>query len=281
MVFSDDEKAVIKNDYLEKQWSAYRICKEHPTKKWHKTSVQNLINRFKVFGSMDRRPGSGRPRTVTTPDNEALVNELICSQEEKPGTHLSPREIEKHTGIKRSSVIRMVKRNGYKQYKRLKTPRVNAATKQRRTERAAALAERFGKSKRSIERCVWQDEKDFTLEVPFNSQNSRVYSKGQKGDVPDASLFHQKNKQSKKVMVSACISWYGATKPFFVSGDGVKVNAVSYHKHLDKQLIPEINKLVSRKDWVYIQDSAPSHRSNLVQDYLKEKLRKRFVKLGE
>eukprot|EP00111_Clytia_hemisphaerica_P021584 TCONS_00063476-protein len=110
MVFSDDEKAVIKNDYLEKQWSAYRICKEHPTKKWHKTSVQNLINRFKVFGSMDRRPGSGRPRTVTTPDNEALVNELICSQEEKQGTHLSPREIEKHTGIKRSSVIRMVKR---------------------------------------------------------------------------------------------------------------------------------------------------------------------------
>jgi len=42
MVFSGDEKAVIKNDYLEKQWSAYRICKEHPTKKWHKTSVQNL-----------------------------------------------------------------------------------------------------------------------------------------------------------------------------------------------------------------------------------------------
>ena len=99
---------------------------------------------------------------------------------------------------------------------------------------------------------MWQNEKDFTLEVPFNSQNSRVYSKGQKGDVPDASLFHQKNKKSKKVMVSACISWYGATKPFFVSDYGMKVNAVSYQKHLDKQLIPEIDNLVSRKDWVYI-----------------------------
>ena len=61
----------------------------------------------------------------------------------------------------------------------------------------------------------------------------------------------------------------------------MKVNAVSYHNHLDKQLIPEIDNLVSRKDWVYIQDSAPSHRSNLVQGYLKDKLRTRFVKSGE
>jgi len=61
---------------------------------------------------MDRRPGSGRKRTVTTPENEMIVKELICSQEDNPGSHLSPREIEKNTGIKRSSVVRMVKRNG-------------------------------------------------------------------------------------------------------------------------------------------------------------------------
>ena len=198
MVFSDEDKAVIKNDYQEKDWSAGRICKEHPSKKWHRTSVQNLINRFKAFGTMERRPGSGRPRTVTTPENEALISELICSQEDKPGTHLSPREIEKCTVIKRSSVVRMVKKNGYQQYKRLKTPRVTAATKQRRAERATALAEKFGKSKRSIERCVWQDEKDFTLEVLFNSQNSRVYCKGKKADVPDANLFHQKIGKAEK-----------------------------------------------------------------------------------
>ena len=53
--------------------------------------------------------------------------------------------------------------------------------------------------------CVWQDEKDFTLEIPFNSQNSRVYGKGKKNDVPNASLSHEKNRQSKKVMVSACL----------------------------------------------------------------------------
>ena len=85
---------------------------------------------------------------------------------------MSPREIEKHTGVSRSSVRRIVKRKGMKSFKHLKTPRMSEATRERRTERAGALAERFGKNGRTIERCVWQDEKDFTLEVPLNPQNS-------------------------------------------------------------------------------------------------------------
>ena len=39
--------------------------------------------------------------------------------------------------------------------------------------------------------------------------------------------------------------------------------------------------MMKRKDWIFIQDSAPSHRANLVQDFLSEKLSKRFVKYSE
>ena len=196
MVFSDDDKAVIKNDYVEKGWSAYRICKEHPTKKWYKGSVQRLINQFKENGTIKRRPGSGRPKSAITPENEEIVKQLICSQEESPGTHMSPREIVRHTGIKRSSIVRMVKKNGWKQYRHIKTLQMSEGTKKQRTERAGALAERFS-NKRSVEKCVWPDEKDFTLEVPLNHQNSRVYGKNRKGDISDDSLFHNTNRQSK------------------------------------------------------------------------------------
>ena len=112
MVFSDNDKAVIKNDYVENGWSAYPTCKEHLTKKWYKGSVQRLINRFKENGTMKRRPSSGRPRPAITPENEEIVEQLIWSQEESPGTHMSPRAIERNTGIKRSSIVRMVKKNG-------------------------------------------------------------------------------------------------------------------------------------------------------------------------
>ena len=39
--------------------------------------------------------------------------------------------------------------------------------------------------------------------------------------------------------------------------------------------------MMKLKDWIFIQDSAPSHRGNLVQDFLLEKLNKRFVKYSE
>ena len=105
---------------------------------------------------------------------------------------MSPREIERHTGIKRSSIVRMVKKNGWKQYKRIKTPRMSEGTKKRRTERAGALTEKFS-NKRSVEKYVWQDEKDFTLEVPLNHQHSRVYGKNRKGDISDDRFFHSTN----------------------------------------------------------------------------------------
>ncbi|XP_066927411.1 uncharacterized protein [Clytia hemisphaerica] len=132
---------------------------------------------------MDRRPGSGRPITATTEENGDLVEEMICSQEEVPGTHISPQEIAPMIGISRSSVKRLVKRRGYKQFKRMKTPRMSEVTRQRRTERSGRLADRFERNPRLIEKCAFQDEKDFSLEVPLNHQNDRVYFKGGKKDV--------------------------------------------------------------------------------------------------
>ena len=45
-----------------------------------------------------------------------------------------------------------------------------------------------------------------------NLQNDRVYGKGKKPDIPDENLLSSTNKMSKKVMLSAAISWYGKTK---------------------------------------------------------------------
>ena len=43
----------------------------------------------------------------------------------------------------------------------------------------------------SIERCVWQDKKDFTLEVPVNNQNNWVYRSGKQENVSNDCLFHK------------------------------------------------------------------------------------------
>ena len=61
-------------------------------------------------GTMNRKEGSGRPRSVTTEENTDLIEELICSQEEAPRTHLAPCRIAEQTRISRSSIRRMIKR---------------------------------------------------------------------------------------------------------------------------------------------------------------------------
>ena len=91
-------------------------------------------------------------------------------------THLAPSKIVKQTGISCLSIKRIIKRN-FRQFKRVKTPEMNDGYCNRRYDRTIALAENFEHNTRMIEKSVWQDEKDFTLDVPVNLQNNQVYGK--------------------------------------------------------------------------------------------------------
>ena len=86
MVFSKEDKITIQNDYEVKGWSAYKTWKELSSKNWTYTSVKRLLKCFKESGIMNRKEGSGRPRSVTTEESTDLIEELICSQEEVPHT---------------------------------------------------------------------------------------------------------------------------------------------------------------------------------------------------
>jgi len=85
-------------------------------------------------------------------------------------------------------------------------------------------------------------------------------------------LFHQSNRQSKKVGISLFIMEW-RYKTFFVN-DNTKFYQ---QKHLQKDLLPAIDKETKRNDWIFHQNSALSHRSKLVQTFLEEKLKNRFV----
>ena len=121
---------------------------------------------------------------------------------------------------------------------------------------------------------MFQDEKDFSLQVPTNCQNNRVYFNGRKKDVQPERLYSEGNKFSKKVMVPTVITWKGVSQPFFIGENGTKVNGASYLKNLCDDLIPTVEAMYPNKDF----GSAPSHRANQLQNFLKQKLKFRFVK---
>ena len=102
MVFSSE--AIIKHYCKDKGWNAYQIWQRNPEKKWDKRSVARLVGRFKVRGTMDRKPGSGRPPQASSDENVEEALEMISSQDSQPGTHVPPRAIARELDVSRSTV---------------------------------------------------------------------------------------------------------------------------------------------------------------------------------
>jgi len=79
MILSDKDKILIKSLYL-KGYTAKKLTDEFLEKSWTKRGVNKLF-RFKKLrdtGAVDRRPGSGRPRSAARTEENAnlLLSEV-------------------------------------------------------------------------------------------------------------------------------------------------------------------------------------------------------------
>ena len=134
-------------------------------------AVYNLIKKIKETGLTEYHKGSGRPVTATTGENASIFEELVCSQDNEPGTHETNHTSDINQQII-SSLLGQEKESHC--YKRLKTPQMNSACHKRRAECAGKFLQHF--SIHSLRRLVFQDEKDFSLQVPANRQNNEFIS---------------------------------------------------------------------------------------------------------
>ena len=91
-------------------------------------------------------------------------------------------------------------------------------------------------------------------------------------------LYNEGYKFSKKAIVTAVITWKGVSQPFFIGGNGMKVNRTFYLKRLRDDLIPAVEAMYPNKYFAFVQDRAPSHHANQGQNFLKQNWKSRFVK---
>lgn len=197
------------------------------------------------------------------------MSELICSQDDDPHSHKSPREIERETGIPRSSVQRIVKQDlQLKTYKRVIGQKLNENVKLKRLQRSRQLLERFP-NERSVRSIWFTDEKTFTIATPVNSQNDRFYSvETKKSQVPERRLIRERDHFSRGIMVSVGVSRIGKTSVVFVE-PGAKVNSRYYCEHvLGQGLLPAIQATCGRHNWTLQQDGAPSHTARNTINFL-------------
>jgi AraC-like DNA-binding protein len=256
---TDDDRVLIRILRTDKGWNSYQMIKEFPNRGWNRNTLNRIICQIDNTGTWTRKRYE-RQCTARTPANIARVAELICSQEDDPGTSKSPREIERETGISRRTVQRIAKDNlNLKIFRRREVQQLSDADTVKRLNACKRLKKRMTVDK--IERTWFSDEKIFTVQTPTNTQNDRVYAAvNTKRDVAPARLLKGRKHFSQSVMVSVAVSKLGKTDPFFVT-PRAKINSAYYCEEVLKRgLLPDIRRH-SGDNFIFQQDGAPAHRS--------------------
>ena len=75
------------------KYGATRIANDHPEYEWNVHGVKELLKKIDETGSISREEASRRLKTVHTEESIELVEEIILSQEDQPGTYSTTAEI--------------------------------------------------------------------------------------------------------------------------------------------------------------------------------------------
>ena len=268
MVLSYEDRIIIK--YIRKKYGhgVTRIVADHPEFNWNVNTVKSLIKKIDETGTVDRKEGSGRPRTSRTEENIEQVEEMICSQEEEWGTHRTPTEIANELEIDRWTVKRIIDEDlQLRPLKKIKVQKLNELDIEKRFIRCRRMLNIF--TRKVLETAFFSDEKIFKVKQQYNRKNDVFYvpKTTKKRDVPGERLNREQSGFPQKVMVSLAISKAGKTSVLFVE-PGAKVDAQYYTEVLLKKMIPQMNRLTRGEDYVFMQDSAGAHTAQLTLKYL-------------
>lgn len=278
MAITDSDKMLIQ--VLRSEGLGARAIKSrHPDRTWSIAQIHRICKRFDQKGdyALSRKPGSGRPKTARSRANIAAVEELICSQEDQPGTSLSTRQIAAQVGICQKSVRNIAKHDlGLKSFKRKSVQVITTATTEKRLARCTDMLNRMTAAK--TKRIFFTDEKIFYISPPVNSQNNRVWAAGKKGDINPERLLVQRAKFSAHVMVSAGVCFNGKGRLHFID-EKAKINAEYYVNNLLPKLFDDCNALLPN-GFIFQQDGAPAHASRKAQDWIRER-NPAFIKKDE
>jgi len=110
---------------------------------------------------VERKVGSGRRRSSRTTQNIDAVEDLIVSQEDKPRTHRSTRQISRENGVSQSSVVRIVKNDlSLKCFKRRTAQELTASNRVALLIRLRQLLKRYPEHEVAL---MWLLIKRFSL----------------------------------------------------------------------------------------------------------------------
>uniref|UniRef100_A0A3P8VM51 Uncharacterized protein n=1 Tax=Cynoglossus semilaevis TaxID=244447 RepID=A0A3P8VM51_CYNSE len=198
----------------------------------HKT-VYNVMERYKETGKTTSKPIPGRKRSVRT----KRVVEMVRNRVQR-NLCRSVRTTAKEVNISKPSLRRIVKQDlRLKALKMQHRQLISATSKKKQLDRGQMMLQEIQSAANKV--LVWSDEKIFTVQAVVNSQNDRVYA-------------HSK---PAGVMLWTAVASYGSKSPLvFIQ---------------EEKVLPWCTNVFG-KQYIFTQDGAPTHTSNVTQTWCKQ-----------
>lgn len=225
--------------------------------KINKMLVSRTIKRYKETGSGIPAKSKGLPRSKRTPEAIKVVRERIRRNPAR-----SARQMARSLNMHHKTMQQIIKEDlGLHPFKKNLVAGLTDKNKAERVRKCKLMKARHGGPD-----IIFSDEKLFTLEIPLNKQNDRIYG-ARLADIPRHFRSVPRYQNASAVMVFGAISKKGKLPLKFIER-GTKINKEYYKTEvLENLVLPEAKAMYGDDEFTFQQDSAPAHKAKVVQEF--------------
>ena len=220
--------------------------------------VRRQKNRFEELGSFKDRPRKGRPKSLDTRDTERLVKQVKGKERKSTRKMSYSFQTKDKVSVSRETIRKSLKSTGMIPHRKRKVTLLTAAQKEKRVK----FAKKYSRTDWS--KFAFWDETESELIPTPNRKNDIIWDdKGigyQQGQVAHPASFRY----------GVALTIKGPTKIVPYTGT---IKAPNYIEMIDK-VIPDINKMLGKKNWTWVQDGAKPHIAKVTLAHLRDNVPK-------
>lgn len=223
------------------------------TLKKDEKTIRNLINKWKITGTYERKKGSGRPRKTTSRQDREIVrtaikNRRITSVAIKNNLRLD---------VTPKTIRNRLKDANFKSRVAIKKPYITAANIKKRLQWAKDHKDWTIEQWKHV---VFSDESKITLRwsgqrLVWRRQNEKFLQECANAVV----------KNDKSIMVWGCLCANGVGNLCQIYGN---MNSSMYENILSSQMIPSAQKLFGNNQWIFQHDNSRVHTANIIKKFI-------------